>query len=153
MPLEPQLRKYNDIFCSWIIFIPVWNSEQPTKGSPQKGSLLPTAEREPDCIHFLTRLALKKTAHMFSSHTYSALFSELSIQARLSCFPRNRVWVGKKDLQYHLMFRGNGRPALLLSQPHDCYFYYYHGYCCYYHYNCFPANDRQWLKSISCSSE
>ena len=49
--------------------------------------------------------------------------------------------VGKKDLQYHLMFRGNGRPALLLSQPHDCYLDYYHSYCCYSHYNCFPTND------------
>lgn len=40
------------------------------------------------------------------------------------------------------MFHGNGRPALLLSQPHDCYFYYYYCCCCYYHYNCFPTNDR-----------
>ena len=79
---------------------------------------------------------------MFPSRFYWAPFSEFSIQIRLSCFPRKWVWVGKKDLQYHLMFCGNGRPALLLSQTHNCYFCLYHCYCCYYHCNCFPTNDR-----------
>lgn len=130
------------IFCSWIILFPFGTLNNQPK-APQKGQSSPTQQRGNQTV-FISWLGWlwKREPICFPVIPAQLLFSEVSIQRRLFCFPRNWVWVGKKDLQYHLMFHGNGRPALLLSQPHDCYFYYYYCCCCYYHYNCFPTNDR-----------
>ena len=66
VPLDPQLRKYDS-----ILFLNYFESllEQWTaSGSPKRAVSSHTAESEPECIHSVNRLALKKRAHMLPSH-------------------------------------------------------------------------------------